>query len=216
MAAIPATVYYPESDGKPLGESEWHIVALTYLFGALRRFFESAADVYVAMDMFLYYEEGNPSAVVAPDIMVIKGVEKHMRPSYFTWRERQAPCCVIEATSKSSRIEDLGTKQAVYAMLGVPEYFVFDPRREYLPAPLVRFSLTEAGEYRRENGTAFYSEQLGLRLVMEDYLLRAYDPTTGAPLLTLEESEAAREAAESELRSLRAEIARLKDQEAAR
>jgi Uma2 family endonuclease len=230
MAALPDTVYYPDSDGKPLGESDWHIIALTYLFSALRRYFDRAADVYVAMDMFLYYEEGNPSAVVAPDIMVIRGVDKRMRPSFFTWRDRQVPCCVIEATSKNSRLEDLGTKRAVYAMLGVPEYFVFDPRREYLSPPLVRFTLTESGDYVREDGDSFHSEQLGLRLGMEDYLLRAYDPTTGAPLLTLEESEdareaeqrarevekQAREAAEEELRQLRAEIARLKGQDSPR
>jgi hypothetical protein len=29
--------------------------------------------------MFLYYEEGNPTACVAPDVFVVQGVGKHAR-----------------------------------------------------------------------------------------------------------------------------------------
>ena len=43
---------------------------------------------------------------------------------------------VFEITSRGTRLEDLGTKRALYAMLGVREYFLYDPLGEYLQPPL--------------------------------------------------------------------------------
>src|SRR5262245_54477245 len=134
----PATlaVVYPESDGKPMGETDVHIDALIYLREALKDYFRDTPQVYVAGNTLLYYEESNPAACVAPDIFVVQGVIKRDRRVYKLWEEGQAPAVVFEITSRSTRLEDLGTKRALYAMLGVPEYFLYDPLGEYLQPPL--------------------------------------------------------------------------------
>lgn len=35
--------------------------------------------MYVAGDNFFYHEEGNPRAVISPDVYVVRGVPKHLR-----------------------------------------------------------------------------------------------------------------------------------------
>ena len=217
ILTVPTPIHYPETDGKPMGETDVHIDALIYLREALRDHFRDAPQVYVAGNMFLYYEEGDPTACVAPDIFVVQGVSKHERRTYRLWEEGQPPAVVFEITSRGTRLEDLGTKRAVYAMLGVREYFVYDPLGEYLRPPLQGYQLHE-GEYQRlptagEEG--FTSQVLGLELRVESGRLRVVDPATGERLLTPAEAQAARRAAEvraaaveAELERLRAELAR--------
>jgi Uma2 family endonuclease len=221
ILTVPTPIHYPETDGKPMGETDVHIDALIYLREALRDHFRDAPQIYVAGNMFLYYEEGNPSACVAPDVFVVQGVDKHERRTYRLWEEGQPPAVVFEITSRGTRLEDLGTKRAVYAMLGVGEYFVYDPLGEYLRPPLQGYRLHE-GEYQRmrpagEEGLT--SQVLGLELRVEAGRLRVVDPATGERLLTPAEVYAARRAeatasrvaeVEAELERLRVELARLR------
>jgi Uma2 family endonuclease len=189
-ALVAPAIYYPESDGKPMGETDFHIAAMLYLLAALRHFFRQAEHLYVAADMLFYYEEGNPAAFVVLDVYVVKGVRKYLRRIYKLWEERVAPCVVFEITSRSSRFDDLDIKRALYERLGVNEYFVFDPVDEYLSPRLQGFRLA-AGRYRpmmvSPDGT-LRSEQLGLILRPEGPLLRLVDPATGQALLTLDEA----------------------------
>ena len=114
------------------------------------------------------------------------------------WNEPKAPDFVLEVTSKSTRGDDDRRKRAVYAALGVSEYFLYDPRAEYLAPPLQGFRLHE-GEYRAlpavtvlsNRGVAVASEVLGLELRDErgERRVRLRDPATGENLLTHEESE---------------------------
>ena len=67
---------------------------------------------FVAADMFWYWEEGHPESCVAPDVMVVKGVGRSDRRSFFTWREGGAiPCVVFEMASENTWREDLGKKR---------------------------------------------------------------------------------------------------------
>jgi Uma2 family endonuclease len=212
MTTATTPIYYPESDGKPMGETDVHIDALIYLREALRDYFRDDPQVYVAGNMLLYYEEGNPAACVAPDIFVVRGVAKGERRTYRLWEEGQPPCVVFEITSRGSRLEDLGTKRAVYAMLRVQEYFLYDPLGEYLRPPLQGYRLQE-GEYQRipaEGEGGFTSQALGLELRVQEGRLRLVNLATGEPLLTPAEAQVARRAAEAELERLRAELARLR------
>jgi Uma2 family endonuclease len=205
-------IHYPETDGKPMGETDVHIDALIYLREALKDHFRNAPQVYVAGNMLLYYEEGNPAACVAPDVFVVHGVAKRERRIYRLWEEGQPPAVVVEITSRGSRLEDLGTKRAVYAMLGVREYFLYDPLGEYLRPPLQGYLLQE-GEYQRLSPGGegeLTSQVLGVELRLEAGRLRVVDPTTGERLLTPAEAQAARRAAVAELAQLRAELARLR------
>jgi Uma2 family endonuclease len=216
-----------------MGETDVHIDALIYLREALKDHFREAPQVYVAGNMLLYYEEGNPAACVTPDVFVVQGVAKHERRIYKVWEEGQPPAVVFEITSHSTRLEDLGTKRALYAMLGVQEYFLYDPLGEYLRPPLQGYRLQE-GEYQRMSSLGhegLASQVLGLELRLEDRRLRVVHPATRERLLTPAEAQAARRAAEAratqeatarqaaeeraaqaeaELQRVRAELARLR------
>ena len=175
-------IIYPDSDGEPMGETGIHVQAIMYICSSLLTFFQAIADVYVAADMFLYYEEGNPKAVKAPDVMVIKGVDgTYERRSFKLWEEQRGPCVIFEVTSKSSMLEDLVNKSMLYAQLGVREYFIFDPLQEYLEPQLTGFRL-EDHQYTRlepDDQGRLFSQELGLQLVPDRNFLRLLDPKSG-------------------------------------
>ena len=110
MAAIPLPrepeIEYPDSDGKPMAESPIHLKVMLHCIEALQDHFAEEPNVYVSGNMLLYYEEGKRSSV-APDVFVVRGVPKDdERDVYLLWRERKAPCFVLEVTSKTTRGED--------------------------------------------------------------------------------------------------------------
>jgi Uma2 family endonuclease len=212
ITTAPTQIHYPESDGKPMGETDVHIDALIYLREALRDYFRDDPQIYVAGNMLLYYEEGNPSACVAPDVFVVQGVAKGERWTYRLWDERQPPTVVIEITSRGSRLEDLGTKRAVYAMLEVREFFLYDPLGEYLRPPLQGYRLQD-GEYQRLLSGAegsIVSQALDLELRLEAGRLRVFNPTTGERLLTPAEALVARRVADARASRAEAEAERLR------
>ena len=199
-------VHYPESDGKPMGETDLHRDLITDLIFALKWFLRSTR-AYVAGNLFIYYEEGNPRAAVAPDVFVVLGVEQRRRRIFQTWREGgRAPDVVIEITSKKTRKDDRERKPAIYAALGVREYFIFDPHGEYLEPPLQGYRLVR-GVYEPIATDPLRSEVLNLELRQEDGMLRLYHPQTGERLPTSDEEAQARRAAEAA--RLAAEAARL-------
>jgi Uma2 family endonuclease len=229
-------VFYPETDGKPMGESEWHVIATLYLLSALRNFFAARSDIYVIADMFMYYEEGNPSASKAPDVMVVKNIEQRKRRIFKVWEEGAVPCMIIEVTSKSTWAEDTIRKSSLYARLGVTEYFLFDPLHEYMDDQFMGFRL-EDGEYiplePADDGSIF-SQELEVILRPDGDLLRVINPATNRIVPGMEETytyaeesqalaeqsqalaeqEAQRaQAAEAELERLRAELAQLRAQQ---
>ena len=198
-------VFYPSSDGQPMAETPIHGDCMMYVTYALRRHFRKRGrdDVYIGMNNFLYYEQGNPRAVVAPDVYVVVGAPATPpRDTYMLWNEPKGPDFVLEVTSKSTRRDDERRKRDVYAALGVGEYFLYDPRAEYLAPPLQSWRL-RGGSYEpkpavtmlRGRGTVVTSEVLGLELRddREARMVRLRDPATGQNLLTYEEAERARE-----------------------
>ncbi len=213
-------IIYPESDGMPMGETDFHIAMIIYLREALQDYFRNEPDVYVAGDMFLYYEEGNPQASVAPDSFVVRGVADKQRRTYKIWEEGRGPDVVFEITSRSTRRDDMETKRALYANLGVAEYYIFDPEGDYLEPPLWAFHLDTAqspAAYVRRLDEAIYSPILGLEILVEKNRLRLRDPRSGEKLLWPQEALAARRAeaearraAEAEAARLRAELERLR------
>jgi hypothetical protein len=158
--------------------------------------------VYVSGNLFIYYEEGNPKAVVAPDVFVVFGAPKHDRATYRLWNEPKAPDFVLEITSRSTRSEDQGPKRGTYAFLGVREYVQYDPTQDYLRPPLQGLRLVgenyEPLSYTTlSDGTVvLYSTVLGLELRLANRVLRFFDPTTGRYLLSYQEAEQARQEAE--------------------
>ncbi len=213
MAVFPQTdtvtdLIYPESDGKPMAETGIHVQVMIDTLTTLQDFTRDQPDVYAAANMFMYYEEGNPKACVAPDVFVVLDVPKHLRRTYKLWEERQPPSLVIEITSLSTRRQDQRNKRALYAQLGVAEYFLFDPLDEYLHPPLQGYRLVGTEYVRIEPDAAgtLVSQTLELRLQREDWRLRLTVIATGERLLQPDEvpdayraADAARRAAESRM-----------------
>ncbi|NJN65333.1 MAG: Uma2 family endonuclease, partial [Chloroflexaceae bacterium] len=59
-------VEYPESDGKPMAETDVHRDEMFAVIQALEYFFRNQPDVYVSGNLLLYYQEGDPTRSVAP------------------------------------------------------------------------------------------------------------------------------------------------------
>jgi Uma2 family endonuclease len=211
MTAIPLQrdEYYPESDGKPLAETEVHLDEIVYLREALQERFRDVPDVYVGCDMCFYYVPGRRTIFVAPDLFVVFGVPKlrdgERRRVYKLWEEGQAPRMVIEVTSDSTRDEDQQTKKALYERLGIQEYFLHDPLGDYLDPRLQGFRLA-TGRYlpmKPEKDGSLTSRTTGLLLKPEREGLRLIDAATGKVFLRSAEKD-------EENARLRAELERRK------
>jgi hypothetical protein len=137
-------------------------------------------------------------------VLVVKGLDPHDRENYLLWEEGRPPDVVIEVTSDSTRDEDLYDKFEIYRdqIRGV-EYFLFDPRGDYLEPALQGYRL-KARRYEPIKPVAgrLASRELGLHLEVHNRELRFFDPATGSWLPTPEE---ARQAAEAERRQAEAE-----------
>jgi Uma2 family endonuclease len=207
MAAIPLQreVYYPESDGTPMAETDLHRDEMFDLIKALDRWYQDVPDVYVSGNLFFYYIKGDPRAVVAPDVLLVKGVEKRKRRIYKLWEEGRVPSLVIELTSDNSQDVDLFKKKQCYERLGIEEYFLHDPFQDYLDPALQGFRLVN-GRYQPitpEPDGSLRSWTTELLLRTEGERLRLVDAATGEPLLwdeerdvQLHQQQAARRAAE--------------------
>jgi Uma2 family endonuclease len=196
-------VIYPDSDGAPMAESDPARDYLIYGVEALDIYFQDRDDVYVSGNLFIYYKKGVPSAVVAPDVFVIFGVDKKKRLSYKVWEEGdKVPDFVLEVTSLTTQENDEEDKPKKYAQLGVREYFQYDPTGDYLN-PQLKGSRLVQGEYQAiapcllpNSVLSIPSEVLGLDLRLIEKELRFYDPETGKRLLSHKETEQARQQAE--------------------
>lgn len=199
-----------------MAETDVHRDEMTDAILTLKERYRGDPRVYVAGNLLIYYEEGDPEKSVAPDVFVVFGVSKHQRRTYKIWEEGKAPDVVIEVTSAKTRRQDREEKRLLYEALGVPEFFLFDPPGEYLKPPLQGFQL--AGEYFTPlnpeplagGNWRLRSDLLKLELRAEGARLRFFDSEAGRYLLSPAEEAAARRAAEAEVERLRAELARLR------
>ncbi|MEM7802578.1 MAG: Uma2 family endonuclease [Chloroflexota bacterium] len=231
-------IEYPETDGAPMAESDYQLIWLLYLIQAFKAYFSDDPQTYAAGNLFVYYEEGDPKAVVSPDVFVVRGIENKLRTSYKVWEEGKTPDLVIEITSKSTSRVDQTEKLGVYAFLGVKEYILFDPRREYLDPPIKFYRLANLGykvvepltdpdsSKAEEAIERYMSKVTGLEFhyFSSNGEVRLFDPANQRYLGTYAEVDAereaereakeaereAKEAAQSEIEALKAEIRRLK------
>ena len=208
------SIIYPSSDDEPMAESEQQYIPMTETVAEMRHWFRDRPDVYVIGDMLVYYRMNRTDIRVAPDIFVVFGVtSRHPRDSWLVWREGKAPDFVMEIASPGTWRRDVYDKRILYALLGVREYWRFDPTGLCFTPVLVGEALDPiTGQYgplpviMDASGVLWgHSPLLGLEFRVEEGLrLRVYDPATGERLRTLTESEdllqsetAARQAAEA-------------------
>ena len=178
--------FYPETDGEPMAASDFHLEILIWLLQTLKAHFARRPDVYVSGDILTYYTEGDPRAVVAPDVLVSFGIGQKHRHTYKVWEEGKGPDFVMEFSSKTTYQNDLTDKMDLYATLGIPNYLLYDAEALYLPSPLMGFQLVD-GVYIRippgvDNG--IHSDILGLDFHIRELRLGIYDPIGGEWLQT--------------------------------
>ena len=214
----PDELRLPCSEADPVPQNTRQTVAIVDCFDSLRLRWRGRPDVFVGSDQFVYWDEeydpetkkGNPP--LAPDVYVVFGVANRHRKTYVVWEERKPPDFVLEVVSPSSRKRDDVEKPKLYAKLGVPEFFRYDPHGKLTPA-LAGFRLRrgKCPTYRRvrrkrlPNGVmGVPSKMLGLTLCVRPAgpkptakALVWYDPAAGKFLPTRSETEARAEAAEA-------------------
>ncbi|MFM7200539.1 MAG: Uma2 family endonuclease [Myxococcota bacterium] len=194
-------IYYPESDGKPMGETDLHIRESAWTVVSLQRWFADRQDVYVSRNILLYYVEGDIHKVCSPDVLVTFGRPPGLRRTYKTWVEGKMPDIVMEITSRKTRKNDVVLKRELYASLGVREYVLFDPEHEYLSPPLMLLRLVhdQYVETPSQNGSVF-SEVLNMRIYEENTRLRLQCLESGKLLEDLDDAYDLREIAERQNR----------------
>ena len=218
-------IEYPESDGKPVGETDIHIDWIFRLRDILRYRYVGQR-VYVGSDMLVYYEEGRPSKFFVPDEFVVLDCEQRDRRTFKIWEEGRIPNVIFEVTSLSTKKEDLVFKPKTYSEVGIREYFLYDPTAEYLHPALQGFRLQDDAyvPIELDTGGWLLCEQLGIELRLDARDLVMRDVTTQQVLLTRADAEqagreaeraareaerAARKAAEAKVAELQSEVRRL-------
>ena len=202
------TVYiegYPSEDDEPMAATGFHGVQIRTFSDQLARYFSTEPSIYIGIDSFIYYYEGDRTKFVAPDIYVVLGAEKYPeRRSFYTWAEGVMPTVVFEFLSDSTAAQDRGAKLSQYLIdIGVAEYFIHQPEGDK-PPEFHGWRRSPSGEIEgippdAEGG--LFSHSLNLWLRWEDYignvrLLRPYLPD-GTPIPTSTEEVQLREEAQA-------------------
>ncbi|BAZ27885.1 hypothetical protein NIES4074_03130 [Cylindrospermum sp. NIES-4074] len=195
-------IFYPSSDGEPLAETSIHADAIINTVIVLRQYIEGQSAIVLA-NQFLYYAQGFPKLRVAPDVMVIFNVAPGDRDNYKIWEEGQVPVVIFEMTSPGTKNQDMSFKKTLYEQLGVQEYWLFDPKGEWITEKLQGYRLHRE-EY--EPITDGRCEPLKLRLEVDDQLIAFYREDTGEKLLAPGELAQALKQAESEVEKLKEQL----------
>lgn len=170
------TLDYPESDGKPMAETDLHRDLMNDSIETLKEYFAAAPNVYVSGNLFVYYPDGAATKVVAPDVFVIYGVSKKPRRIYVVEHEGRTPDFVLEIGSLGTYRQDRNKKKDIYAaLLGVKEYYLYVPYG-VVEKPLIGYRLVGDAyeEIELEDGR-LKSAVLGLELGERPEGLRFYD-----------------------------------------
>ena len=138
-----------------------------------------ASDIFVGVDLNLYYDLRHTKWHKRPDWFLVTGVQppeqqEDLRWSYVTWQEGVNPLLVVELLSPGTEDEDLGrnvreigkppTKWEVYErILRVPFYVVYDRYENNLRVFTIQGVRYQEVSLDREN-PRFWIEELGLGL----------------------------------------------------
>lgn len=143
------------------------------------------------------------------------------RNGYFIPEQGKPPDFVLEVASESTGEIDEDKKRRDYAVMGVPEYWRFDPSGgDWHSVPLAGDRLV-GDEYQPVAITRIddehywgHSQALNLDLCWEDGELRWYDPVAQRYLPNFEEKDEQHRAAEARVRELEEQLQHRQDSEA--
>jgi Uma2 family endonuclease len=200
---------YPDSDGEPMADNDQQYKTMVDTRFGLRHKFRDA-QAYVGANLLIYFEEGDSSKSIAPDVFVALDVPPGMRRTYLTWMEGKAPDVAFEFASPRSWKADVSWKKWLYLGIGVQEYFLFDPTGEHFE-PLLQGYRAAEGTYQPIAPVPGDRGILGIPSSMLDvelwaqpnddpampFALRLWDRAAGIWLPTPEAETRAREEAEA-------------------
>ncbi len=201
------------------------LLAIYQLLAAHFADFHRRPDVFLDVNTILCYDPRNLNVRVSPDVYLAFGVDAHAirrRKLYLSWEVGKPPDWVLEVASSSTGAEDIDRKRAIYARIGVPEYWRFDPQDGGHHGAKLAGDRLVGGKYRPIALTSApdgilkgYSPVLGLSLCWDNNWPRLYDPVANSYLETWQQERAARQveragrlAAEARIRQLEAELRR--------
>ena len=209
-----------------MGETSVHARLVHYLIEILTWLFHG--QLCAIYENLNFYQTPNPKEYpLAPDIAVIKGVDFRDVRSWRVGKTGPAPQVVFEIASEETWNKDLEEKPGKYALMGVEEYFAYDPNEPPLGKEGARrlfgWQLDRARRVMREMpvgpDASLWSVHLQSVLLPQGKFLRLYD-RQGHQRLTPTEVQARRaevEATRAEIEAKRAEIeARRAENEAKR
>ena len=190
------TIYiegYPCEDDEPMAATGFHADQIRIFSEQLSRYFALHPHIYIGVDSFVYYHEGDITRFVAPDIYVALGVDKYpQRRSFYTWSEGAVPTTIFEFLSDSTADQDRHEKVRRYLVdMGAEEYFIHQPEMKK-PSEFRGWRRNPSGgvvELSPDADGGLFSEVLNLYFQWEDQLdthvrlLRPYLPD-GTPITT--------------------------------
>ena len=207
--AHPGVHYYDEhpTEEDLMGESIAQRTVISYLEAVLTRYAPDAGW-FITSNFNLYRDPDRMAYPVAPDLAIFKGVTlpPSERIDLLSWRLYRAECppprVVFEISSDATWHKDLEQKPAIYAAMGVQEYYAYDPNRRPNWPPghgRLRGWHADADGKLIEQATdaqgRLWSPELASWLVPAGVLLRCFDD---AGVMRLTEGEAERAAKEQE------------------
>ena len=187
----------------------------------------SPEEVFRSSNTFICYDPTDLNVRVGPDYYFAFGVDAQTierAKLYLPWVVGKPPDFVLEIASESTAEHDVTNKRRIYADIGVPEYWRFDRTGgDFYGTPLAGDILAN-GVYQPVDLTTEpdgilkgYSPALRRSLCWANRMLTFYDPETNQYMRNLRAERAradaertAKEAAESQLQALGAELRRLR------
>ncbi len=213
-----ASLEYDPDEPEPLPEAMEQEPIIQEILGIISsRFtdFGLRPDNFLSSNTILCYDPANLNVRVQPDIYLSFGVEQaaiRRRKLYLPWEAGKPPDLALEVASESTSRQDIIAKPGIYAAVGIPEYWRFDPTGgDYHGEPMAGGLLVN-GAYQSIELTTEpdgilkgYSPMLALSLAWDEGWPRFYDPATATYLENWRQERAAREAERLARRSAEAE-----------
>ena len=155
-----------------MGETTVHFEARVSATDVLRRFFgNQGKKVFIASNLQTMYPS---QKAFYPDLLVVFEIENRHRQSWNVMQEKRGLDFVLEIVSTGTRRNDQVEKLNLYARLGIPEYFMFDPDKFTLRG--FRLDPTKSNqayeEIPKSQPRCVFSERLGLHLAIDAHKLR--------------------------------------------
>ncbi len=204
-----------EIEGEEVTQSILHYAIIKYLISLLEELIERRISGIVSNINFYMTDDPNERPT-SPDIAVIDGFRiefgrENGPTSYHIDKNEPPPRLVFEISSNETWRNDLENKPAQYALMGVREYFAFDPnlptiwtRQWKAKKRLIGWRLGADGQYfelEKDQDGRIWSEETQSWLVVEGGQLNLYS-TQGELRLTLEEADDQRIAAAQQAQNI--------------